>query len=257
MKVFFDESYNDKVFVLSGVQAEYWNSFEDLWNAKLSKYNLSEFHAKDCEHGNGEFEGFSYDDRIRIQEDFLELMCFSPIVGVSIAVILDDLQPLLPELKRFFQLPTRSRIQGNLAEPYLYSFWCSIEFIPETLFRIFGNFDKVEFFFDHHQSSGRATGMFEQVRNAWAVKNCLITHSFEDSKKVVQLQAADMIAYESLKFFDKTYLQKQPYRPQWPYVAKLLGKEGVNYWDRDALTRFLSDHMNDGRFAFKSSKVSK
>src|ERR1041385_6508700 len=78
LTAYLDESHDshcEDFLVVAGflAPAEAWNRLWKQWDAALVDEGITEFHAKDCEHGHGEFEKMPRERRTEIYRRFIEI----------------------------------------------------------------------------------------------------------------------------------------------------------------------------------------
>lgn len=236
IRVFCDESYDSKLgtaFVYSALfgKEENWVDFEYLWNQKLKIHNLPDLHWSDCVQGAGNFK-MPTDQRKSIQQDFIGLLRVCPFFAISIGIKMEDFTPLRPAVETFFALPQGSPVSGDMTDPYFYAFWCCAGTALDKLNHHLEPSEPVAFCFDQHHRAANAEYCFANIQSRLG-KTRAISHAFGDRRVLVSLQAADVLAYESFRFFESCFLGGRKPRWQWDTIARLLGAEGVYYWDKE------------------------
>lgn len=93
---YFDESgihSGSEITVIAGFlgDEDAWQRLDDGWRMKLDEFELSWFHAVDCEHGNGEFLG-KHPEPIRkfILMEFARVIASARLTIVASAFVVDD-----------------------------------------------------------------------------------------------------------------------------------------------------------------------
>lgn len=217
IRIYCDESHDDKeqdVMVYSTLNGreESWIAFEKIWNNKLFKYDLPYMHWSDCVQGAGRiFRRFTKEQRKEIQKDFLGLIRICPIHAFAVAVKIQDFISLKSEATRFFKIPSRSGVSGDPAQPFFFAFWSCLIFSTLELLKCIQPGETLAFCFDHRQEAGLPAYSAQQLQTS--VPGRIVSHTFADKKQVVPLQAVDIIAYESFRFFKSSFLDQ--WKPRW------------------------------------------
>ena len=195
---FFDDSgtHSDStVVVLGGLlgDEQQWDAFAQQWQALLDRpfegrAKISDFHLTDCRNGYGEFQDWSQAERDHVNYLFREVILNSGFVTIAAAInktAWDDL------------------VIGAVAEkldatPIEFCFVKCLDFVIKM---IRDNKPEEKVFLLLDQGSRK---VLEQW--AWFYKNQIAKYpeiddvAFGPVKKVIGLQGADMIAYETYKF---------------------------------------------------------
>ncbi len=196
LKAYCDESghaqdLRESVVVVAGCIAplEAWEKFEDDWKAFLDAYGVNELHMKHFAHSTGAFTGWKEHEEKR--RAFLttaaDLMRRHVVAYVGAAIYLPDFRTL-PE-------PVRAR----LGDPYFACFQvCAHDAAAQTLE---DPAEKVEMVFARHpEFQGGALDFYYRLQAEMTLGERLGPISFADPKDVVQLQAADLVAFELRRF---------------------------------------------------------
>lgn len=164
-----------------------WKKFEREWEELLREEGISAFHRTDLESLRKEFKGWTVERRDRVVKRAHKIIKRWALMGVAVGFPFDLYERIIhtPELRKRF------------SKPYaLCTMRCIIplsEWATEQGYR-----DPINYVFDRGDE-GRG-----QVLNAFRLSDhdryLLGTCQFEDKKKFVPLQAADVLAYEVYKF---------------------------------------------------------
>jgi hypothetical protein len=232
-----DES--ERAHKVSGVAgywglARHWETLGGLWNAKLKEYGLGEFHAEDCEQNHGEFK--DRNDRREIRDAFIEIITHSTIHGYFHALDLRFWDPLATEIER---------LRFPMGDPYYIAFQMALEGVSVDADR-FGPDERVAFVFDDRHDSGKALGLFRDLkygRNpAFAqMAQRLGTVAFVGSNEFPGLQAADLLAYEAHKYLAETAWapKPRPPRPEWAKLTRRFQVAGHGINSADAMNELV------------------
>ena len=223
---YFDDSRGDHVHAIAGYigVAEAWDGqFADDWRAILASgpSPLSEFKSSDCRHLAREFRGWD-----RAEANRVALACLhalggpdSPVLfGVGVAIHL--------------RADEHSSDDVVLEQVGLRIAFMEIIAVVLHMARHFGASDTVQCICDEqpglqgvlHDAFAHARGIV--MRSGAA---CRISHlQFEDSKELIPLQAADMLAYETRK--DLLNRMEEPQRHRSRALTYLIGKKSHLGW---------------------------
>ncbi len=189
-----DESESTgKVFTLAGLMAapSGWDSFVPKWRQMLCEtgpYPVDAFHAADVEAAKAPFDGWPLEDRQRLVDNAIGLLADTKLCAnlfaVSCTFVLEDFNALSP------------KILGNVAQTYELCYRVLLHKVLATW--VFNGYD---FVFDEKE---KVKGRVE--RHFYASKSILDKDPkyagklndvvFRDDRKVIPLQAADLLAYE-------------------------------------------------------------
>lgn len=171
-----------------------WKKFGREWEELLREEGISAFHRTDLESLQKEFKGWTAERRDRAVRRAQKIIKRWALAGVAVGFPFDLYERIIhtPELRKRF------------AKPYaLCTMRCIIalsEWASEDGYR-----DPIDYVFDRGDE-GRG-----QVIDAFRVsdreKYLLGTCRFEDKKKFVPLQAADILAYEVYRFTSEQVVQ--------------------------------------------------
>lgn len=179
---------NDLVLAGYLASASVWAQVDAMWKQLLQEKGLSEFKARDCYAGEGEFKG--RDDRIEIRERFYLMMDGTNVDAFAVRI----------DLKTFDEVRTKlaPSIKAGFNKAYLHGFSGLLQFMTE-LVSDKPEEERINFVFDEQDEfRGRALEMFEAIKKMSGIpirSNRLGTISFGNSRLLTPLQAADALAY--------------------------------------------------------------
>jgi hypothetical protein len=199
---YFDDSRNDDngLLVLAGYLApiDAWDmSFAPQWRQALdaAPHLLSEFKASDCRHGIGEFKSWTYEERLTMTQRLVSLIVNPQhrLYGIGCAVLTPRMQ---------------DRKQKRRNETFSYHI-CVNTIMAHALFaaRKFPNSSSMQFFLDAQaKKENLLSEAFRGAREAYAHNSAckLYRPQFGNSHLLPPLQAADILAYETLKEIKST-----------------------------------------------------
>jgi Protein of unknown function (DUF3800) len=190
LKAFFDESGHSasSSFVCMGgciASLEAWSAFEKAWEHVLRKYGITCFHMNHFESNRREFKKWENEpakhkaclaDLINIMNDHIDLY-----IGTSANVEDHKLSP-----------PPKN-------DPYFNCLMTCIEHIASYVFDLPGD-QRVEIVFaDHPEFGARVRQLYPKVRAVSGMYGKLATDTYGFPRDILPLQAADIVAYETNK----------------------------------------------------------
>jgi len=200
--------------------------FEPLWEALLKRHGLSYFRASDCESGAGPFAKFrsnplpanlTPEDKqtlSKIKTEFVDLAISQPYMyGWGVNVFVQDFHSILQ---------SEPRVRGMLGEePYLIAYQVLLSKIG-LMVKEFNEAQgegyqrhMVAFIFDmNEEMKYRVLTQYDRFQAANPESSTwMASLTFADDKKVLELQAADNLAFEIRKdCFNRLFDRERPER---------------------------------------------
>lgn len=197
---YFDESGHSKdprvsVLAVAGCVSSVagWTRLVPGWIDTLAEFAVSALHMKDFAHGKGEFAGWKEDKRRAFLARLVGLMTrdIDAYIGEAMS---------LPEEWR--QRPDEFRVR--LADPYhgclIYCMKTLISYSAHS-----ANYEEVNVVLaDHPEYSGWATEVYHAIKESEDGGDRLGSLTFDSPTGLVQLQAADLVAYELQHYLSDT-----------------------------------------------------
>lgn len=193
LAAYIDESghIDTPVLTIAAVVApvKQWETFEDKWKRILRRYRVSMFHMADYESGYGEFAGWTADRRISFIADLAAIlkncMLYSVAGSLSIQDWKETILPLFPKMK--YDAPYMMLLHDLLLRI------TEVDQYPEG--------ETIACICDENRLMDHpATTYHDLLRRGYGVKEILTSITFQNKREIVQLQAADMVAYETYKY---------------------------------------------------------
>lgn len=197
LSAYFDDSGThgtSGIVVVGGLvgNEDAWSSLEPEWRRLLDYYDLSAFHMTDCDNGKGEFIGWPRGKCDRAIYEFRQLILERNLWAATAAVC----RPHWNEVVR----PDLRPILGNPDE------FCADECMQEALsFRqIDESATDIALIFDCRANWKDMIQKHAEsyLRDGYGGLN-VVSVTFGKAKKLIPLQAADMIAYETYRYATK------------------------------------------------------
>jgi len=232
---YFDESGThdgSPILTLAGYIADIsqWVEFAREWNEILKQGGLTHFHMSKFEARQGEFRGWDNERRLLIQRGLIGIIKRRVNIGVFCAVNLAAYDEFITEWRR-----------DNFGSPYNF---CLKMCLSQVTFwaQRFERKEPIAYIIEHgagynHEinKSFRETFANEKMRKFFRLGSL----TFDDKKRALPLQAADILAYEVWKdAYNKFVIEPKDKRPERKSFLSLREKlhQGT-YWGRDEFMR--------------------
>jgi len=230
LAAYLDESggTDTTVLVIAGCLSttQRWTRYERDWRKALNEFGIQFFHMREAAHLQGQFKGWSTRRRDALLKRLVYLIKESAPTLVSVAVDVAGYRELLPIIKG-------ARPYSD--SPFFIAFQSTLSNLVDAA-RQGKQEEKVALVFDHNADYARpALSLYSKFKEwGYPFADGLGPISFADDKDVTPLQAADLIAWESLKYARETRDSRQ--RPMRASLASLTELEVVSkYWNRAQL----------------------
>jgi uncharacterized protein DUF3800 len=181
-----------EIAVIAGYVAtkDQWLKFELRWKNVLKKFGVQVFHAKECAHRKNEFCGWADEKRNDFHVQLTRVINENILVGIGGVVLLSDYNSVLPEWAK-----------REVKHPYYFCFAVMMRTLRQFRERFLPT-EPIDFVFDRKKSfEGVLSDMFNHLRdNSPNHRGRLGSVSFRAKDEVIQLQAADYLAYEVRRY---------------------------------------------------------
>jgi hypothetical protein len=198
-----DESATGVVFGMGAFIADRaeWDAFQDIWRDALKRAGLVDrsgdllaFHMTDFESRQPPFDKWDNTKRVAVISELIEIINRTFRLGVVVSCSL--------ELYKRFPVNTHLPLDHKLHK--IMQYMISLYELHMFLLRFHSRIGRVEINLDRNQV---VAPMVHAVHDAVAKKikmydDTISAPRFEDKQRVVQLQAADILAYEGIKHRD-------------------------------------------------------
>jgi hypothetical protein len=243
LSAYFDESghsANSRIVSMAGWLAppNIWGSFSVDWKSVLDdpEFRVSVFHMNDFENQWGEFKSGWNDKnkRYRFLEKLVEVIKGHDLCGIGSVILMSEYEA------------SRELREERTNDAYFLNFQlCSSDSV-QIVARKF-NAERVSFVFATQQEYvGRLPALYQKVQS-WSNTKRFGPIAYDTPQKMIPLQAADLIAYETFKFF-KNGIYDPAIPKRWPYIQLeplVLG------------TTFVSQSKHDIHFGENSIVISR
>ena len=205
--IYIDDSRDGGFYVLAGyvAPADSWSgSFNSAWRQVLdsAREPIAEFKASDCEQGRGPFRGSSREERTALTRQLAGVLTapHNRVFGAACAV-------LVPRASKLKQRHAFERLSYSV---------CLTTLIGESLNLVkrVADCDRLHIYLDEQAKVAQLVPLaFKSGERLYAdgFVGCLCEPKFLQSKDTPPLQAADLLAYETLK-----EIRSRRARPQEP-----------------------------------------
>jgi hypothetical protein len=183
---------------------------------------LSRFHMVDCVHGEGEFlEGrWNFAERLLLYGRLCSILGDSRLRPLGASVIVDCFQDIPKE-----DLELLSEERTRLGTPLDVCFHSIVQWIINAVASVGGD-QTVGVVFDQDNKDREAnfSTFCERYMSSFYLGDLFTRYGFADSRKIVPLQGADLIAYGTLQLAQtaKYPPASEPYFPVIPALMKML-----------------------------------
>jgi hypothetical protein len=252
---YFDDSgtsANERAAVVAGYlgSVSQWDNFCREWSQFLADYGITEMHRADLETFHGEFleeYGWNPERRTKCVRDAHRIIKKNTYTALSAAVIKADFDEIIPDdIKKLFG--------GAYGWAALMCIWQSYGWFykqkkPSDINWVFEAGTKGRNEFDKIMANIYRRHDLRQQFKIWG-------WSF-NSKKVLPLQAADVIAYESFKQIDGQIIDKgkRPVRRSAQDLFRPSEVQHLRYQDREGLKWILSLPVAQRFFSFAKGEI--
>lgn len=235
--VFGDESADEskvRVFAVAGVfgSESDWSSLKAGW---FDRTGERIFHAADCETNQGDFATTTDAENKRLYKDLTQLLCRSKLMGRGHAVDLAGWRDAFPAT-----LDTRADI------PY---YTCFRNVVQECgdLALLSVPQENVEFTFDQRLESNYNAGVLYSYMaklKSWPASSYLQEKISFASRKYVGVQAADLVARETMKHLDNIVGPKKRGTRRSLAALQESGRFRFTFYTREWFKDFRRDFRN-------------
>ena len=213
---------------------EEWSILERRWKTVIRNAGISAFHMAEFESRHGEFQGWSELRRKSLLRELVETIKARDLHGVGSALVVADYNLLSEGDRKYIT-------HNNPDRPYFLCFQhCIVESAhhadnlpPE---------EKVGFVFDRqHDFAAEAKRLYNDMKDQieWENRHRLADAlAFASKRGTVQLQAADLAAYECYKHLDNKLCHPER-AMRWP-MNQIRRRFRAKYFDSSAFEALLA-----------------
>ena len=208
VKVFGDESCTHRGAKITAVaiyfaRPENWRKFRKPWRRCLKKYGLSSFHMVDFENCDGAFVGWGDKKKSSLIRQLLPHIPKYSVQGLSCAILDSDTLRSSKELA----FVRKEFHQDEL--PYLFCFLRLIKILGSGLTAEFAH-DRMAFVFEENQFSWIAMKCYWLLKKTAPYAERLASITFCPKDAAPELQAADVLAYQTYKAMYRWWIERKP-----------------------------------------------
>ena len=179
-----------------------WRLFVKEWNA--AKQPIRIVHAVDCANRTGEFAGWNRARRDAFVAQLLPVLARHNMVGVAVGIHLEHFRIAMAEHPELLQM---------VGTPYSACFQWAVQTFLNMMAQ-FGYDQSVQFFHERNDYEDEARIAFNFIQGHQPTKEP-IALTFIDKAGAVELQSADVLAYEANHFLRSP---TGPRRPSWEAI---------------------------------------
>jgi hypothetical protein len=204
LEAYFDESGThdgSPVLCMAGfiIERDAANQMSKSWLQMLSYFGLAFFHMADCANGAPPFDRLTKDQRIKVETEAIAII--KDTIAYGFAVTLNPgeftrIVPRSPEIGSPYSLCVHTCLTGVRGWANQFNFKGSISYVFEA----------------GHRSQGEANGIMTRIfkKPNLRSEHRYAGHTFADKRRVLPLQAADIIAWQ---WFTETKRRSEKKRP--------------------------------------------
>lgn len=195
-----------------------WERLEVKWQKTLKDFHIPFFHMKDFANRKREYEGWSETKRQKLYGRLLTHIEAAHPLPIGSILAMSDYNDLTEAQRASFGDPYHVGFVTALSQ--LTALALEVRLKPAKITPVFS--DHVEF--RHH-----ALWSYEYLCNRAEVKQWIDSPVFRDMRELVPLQAADIVAYELYKEFERQLFRKDA-MPRYGYrvICKMPKRIGQN-----------------------------
>ena len=218
-----------------------WWELGRKWRAALKDEGLSFFHMAACVNGrDAPYEGMDRERREALQRRFIGLINDTPLWAYAIAI---ELEPYANLMARMAKLGRRE------VKPYELCFQHTLERMAYVLDE--GGFragECVSYVFDEHEEhQNAATTLYDALkRSQHPAARRVGSLTFGNDRTIEQIQAADVLAYESRAHFRNRNMSDPKKPERWQFTLLKSVREPlqmeIKFFGKGALDRLASDN---------------
>lgn len=232
-----DESYDDKglVFTVAGFLAQEgeWAQLADRWKARCLQDGIECYHATDCANGWNDFLPLSDEICIALNTDLITYLTETRLAGFAVSISSKDFYDVISSD------PKAREILGS--DPYYLAFQLFVLQVCHEINQVYPEYPLAFVFEQNEKVSGRAKRVYDDVRK----KNpelaaCMGSLTYADRRKLVPLQTADELAFESMKN-TLGWLQNRPDRMPIKRLKEARVLSSLNVLGRDGIEQIVKD----------------
>lgn len=231
----------EKVVAVAGCvsSVEMWEAFEHEWKGLLEDFGISLFHMKTYNHSRDEFLGWDKTKKESFMGKALDIIDKNTLAFTGAAVLINAWNQLSEEERYVFQ------------DPYYICFQtCVRNAAIQTLDH--ADDEKVQIIFEEQPGQmGLAADLYDRCAQELDLKERLGGFAFRKKTEAIQLQTADLIAYEIRRFvmsgrpFQGEFHIEDNVKPKgmrwtmWQILLRKPERSFFNFYDLKALRTFL------------------
>lgn len=196
--------------------SHYWERLELKWKATLREFKIPFFHMKDFACFGGDFEGWSEAKRRKLYGKLLRHMEGAYPFPIGSILQMSDYRKLAGDL------------EGIFGDPYYIGFGEVIAYVTAFVSNVAPPREKAALVFsDQVEFRHKALQFYESISELEQIRQVTTPPDFRDMRELVPLQAADIVAYELYKEYERR-LYRQEAKPRYGYqvIVKMSDRLG-------------------------------
>jgi len=243
LEAYFDESgahEGSRVFSIGGLVArqKQWMIFTNKWRAALKEGGAEEFHASDLENLQGIYAGWNEEQKRRLLQAASKIIASFSRNAVAGLVIVDDYEGAVPQW---------AKKTAAFGDKYNFCFQICVGLVLSWIEHLNPPMPKgnlVSFVFDQRNRGEEITSnTYTQIKNFRDPEDRMGALAFDSRKRLLPLQAADFVAYETYKHLDNIVsCSGRPPRGSFSFLLKSGCNVRGHYFGRERLTELIQHY---------------
>ncbi len=245
---YIDESYNDKIFLLSALVGMHdgfawinsdWKKCLEQKNIELiaqGRKPITRFHAAECNSLDGEYDGWSRDEQIQFMQKLIKILGKSDFDSVAFALDLDAYFKFFPGERKLHQSELLGNLYGGMTKFLTYRLAPSYLAGDPTV--------RITLMHDRCDYDGKIADAFRGAveDQNFRERSCYNSIIPASSLEVLPLQMADLLCHENFKEAKRKYKPDRNSSGKRRTSLKVMIKQGnfgggIEYVSVDALRK--------------------
>jgi hypothetical protein len=233
-----DGQHVPKAYVVGGFIANerIWENIGERWRKENERVGVSRYHGAYVNARSGEFAEWSKDQQREYSQNLIEILRDQKrdIHAISCGMFPREYEQIINAMGR-----------EKLGHPYIACFKSCIAMIAQELdIRGYAPDDKFAVILDRNDLEGEAVEVFYKMKDSeiWPFHHRLATCAPGNWQEHIELQPADLIAYESFRILGEKYNGREGIRPALRSMFKTNGFLGY-YFESDTFKKLKADGL--------------
>ncbi len=232
LRGFIDESYDQKIFVLSALVAvgTEWRWLSRDWLACIDKRNklllaqgrnpITRFHAAECNSQDNEYEGWSREEQKEFMSELIKVLGKSELHSIAWALDIEDFDKVFPDVRRAQKPDFYSQLYGIMTKFMVYRLAPPFVAADPSI--------RITLVHDRCTYDGAIADAFRKAVEdpGFKERGCYTSITPASSVDVIPLQMADLLSHENFKETKRRYKSGKKELSKRRTSLKVLIKQG-------------------------------